>query len=213
MFKTHPIATILNLFALIVAFLFLNNSIFLFFISLALFFSNRHTLRKKYYLLLKITFALAIINLILGHLNFLVKILLVIVYIIEGLRDYSKMDLIYVYDILFPFASNFTLNLLKYTYYPEILRKKYQLLSMIDKELGYRKNIRYYLYSLKKCIMESRKELNKYTISYEKSLYLNQTRNRYKIPFSKEDFFLIMIHIMAVILIIYLGRGTYAIFN
>lgn len=213
MFKAHPITTLINLLILITAFLFLNNSIFIFFLALTLVFSNRHTLRKNYYNLLKIIFILAIINLLFGYFTLLIKILLVIVYLIEGYKDYTKVDLLYVYDTLFPYAPNFTLWLLKCSYYKETLKNKYKTLVNIEKQLGYKKNIEYYFYIVKSCIQESKKEIDSYRASYEKSLYLNKDRNRYKIPFSKEDALLIVIHIIAILLIYYLGRSPYAIFN
>lgn len=214
MFKKHPITTILNFFLYSISICYLKNSIFIFILLLGILFANHYTFHKKYYHFLQGVAILSVIDIIFGNITGLLQLLLFIIYIIEVTRDYTKIDMIYVYDTLFPSSNKvLTLSFIKYVYYKDIFRKNYKLLSQFEKELGYKSKWTYRLYSLKQCMIQSKKEIDYIIRAYEKSLYLNKRRNKYKICFSKEDFFLILGHLFLFILVYFLGRSSYAIFH
>lgn len=214
MYPKHPITILLNFILFLISLLFLKNSIFLFFIILAIYFINRYTLRKNYYLFLTATLTIAIWNLLFGKLTLIVKVFLLIIYMIELTKDFTKIDIFYMYDTLFSFTDRkFILFILKCIDYKTIFKENYKILSTMNKKMGYKSNSKYYLYALKQCILTTKEEVNDNIVTYQRSLYLNKASNKYKTYFSYQDVLMIMLHMLLLTFVYYLGRSSYAIFH
>lgn len=213
MYKSHPITSLLNFILIIIALAMLKNNSILFLIALVLLFLNYKNPNKYYSLFLKATFLFSFLSLLFGTISFLVKVSLLVIYIIEGFKEYNKMDMFTIYDTIFPQVNKTPILLLKLFYYKDNIIKYYHKIKNIDQNLRYKKQIEYHHYIFITLLKVVKGESENYLMSYEKRLFFNKNRNRYKIVFSKRDLLLLLIHITGVTIIYYVGRSPYAIFN
>lgn len=213
MYKLHPISTFINFILIIIALAILKNSSILFLIFLVLLFLNNKNMNKYYSSFLKVTFLLALFNLLFGALTILLKVFLLVIYLIEGFKKYNKIDLFAIYDTVFPEGNKDPTLLLKFFYYKDNIIKYYRKIKKIDQKLEYKKRRKYHRYVFMTLLKTVKYESDTYLMSYEQRLFFEKNRNKYKLVFSKRDLLILMMHITGVIIIYYVERSPYAIFN
>lgn len=213
MFNRHPIILVTNLILFLISICFLKNSIFFFFLILALYFINRYTMRKKYYLFLTAIFTISIWNLLFGKFTIILQISLLTIYIIELIKDFTKIDIFYIHDSLFPFGNKKLLVLIL-SYFDSFatIYKNCKTLFDVNKKLGHPVNSSYFLYAIKKCILTVKNNIECARYKYERSLYLNMDRNNYKVYLSYQDILVSLLHVLFLVIAYCLGRSSYAIF-
>ena len=211
MFKRPPIILVANFILFFISICFLKNSILFFFLILAIYFVNRYTVRKKYYLFLTAILTISVWNLLFGKFTIILQASFLIIYIIELIKYFTKIDIFYIYDSLFPFVNRkFLVLILSFFDSFGMIYKNCQTLFNINKRLGYQINSSYFLYAIRKCILTVKNSESRY--KYERSLYLNADRNKYDVYLSYQDILASMLHVLFLVIVYYLGRSPYAIF-
>lgn len=117
------------------------------------------------------------------------------------------MNMLTLYDTIFSKINKTTPILLKTFYYKDNAIKYYYKIKNINRNLGYKKRITCYPSIFLSLLKIAKFESENYLISYEKNLFFNKNRNRYKLTFSKRDFFFLLIHLTGIIIIYYVGRS------
>ncbi len=209
MWNRHPLITFMNVCFFFLSIHYLQNSLLFFLICLLLVVMSQPRNNLPWILFL----LLSAMNIFLGIFTPFIKIVLLLFYLIEVARSYSKLEMIQAYDSIFPYLNKkIVIPFLKVVYYKEIFIKNYRVFSDIDKELGYKKKKKYYFFVIRKCLIQSKKDLDRVILSYEKSLYFNKNRNRYHWHFERKDFIFFILHLLLYFIVVCLGRRPYAIF-
>ena len=194
MFKVHPITDLINfiIFVLILSFCKL---LFLLVI--------RHNKCSLYWIF---TLCILVINILCGKLFFLGRIFTALGYLFTVFVDYDEIDFIRVYDTLFKSTNiEMTKKFLKVIYFKKYFIENYNIISSSTHKIGYRKNIMYYVFCIRKAFELTIKSLDNLIYTYENRFYFNSGRRKYKIVFSIVDVFMFLLHLVILVAILKLG--------
>ncbi len=204
MFKIHPITNLVNLILVLLILIFCNSSIPIFIGGLVFLFVMRNHKKTSIYWFL--TLLVLLINISCGKLFLLGRIMFFFGYLLTIFVDYSKLDLIRVYDTIFS-SSNYdrTSIFLKIIYFKDYFIENYNNIFDTTSKIGYNHNISYYIFCLKNAYILTVKSIDEVINTFKCRFYFNPGRSKYKIFISIVDVFMFLTHLIILLGILVLG--------